>query len=65
MEDWKQVELKDLLSNEEILDVELFIREKDWINLKIYLNKSPLKEKLKEKGVLADYLFYYLQASLK
>ena len=54
----KRIELKELLDRNELKEVEKLIKKKDFGNLKTYLRDR--KEKLEKKGVLADYLYYYL-----
>lgn len=59
MTKWKEINLGELLDKEQVEDVELLLRERDWKNLRIYLNK--LKEQLEKKGILPDYLYYVLK----
>ena len=55
---WKVMKMNELFSDSEIADIDLIIRERDWDCLRKYLNDR--KEMLEKKGVVADYLYYYL-----
>lgn len=63
MTEWKNIKLGDLFNEEQIEDIELLLRERDFDNLRVYLNK--LKEQLEKKGVLPDYLYYWFEANFK
>lgn len=58
--DWKTVELKDLLSKSDLKQVKKFIENNDWNGLRNFLNEEKKKKELEEKGVLSDYLYYFL-----
>ena len=60
---WKEVKLTDLLDKEDLKIVFKLIKGNDWVTLRAYLHS--IEDKLKEKGVLPDYLFYALQGKLK
>jgi hypothetical protein len=60
---WKEVKLTDLLDKEDLKIVFKLIKGNDWETLRAYLHS--IDAKLKEKGVLPDYLFYALQGKLK
>jgi len=59
MEFERAVELKELLTPEEIAKVSEYLERKDFKGLKEFLKKR--EKKLKEKGVLPEYLTYYLE----
>ena len=56
--EWRTVELGDLLSKKDLKEVKKFIKKDDDKGLREFL-RSREKE-LKAKGVLPDYLYYYL-----
>lgn len=60
MTEWKNMKLSEMFSEEELEDLRLILREKDWELLKKWLNEEKRKEALKQKGILADYLYYVL-----
>ncbi|MBK7362719.1 MAG: hypothetical protein IPJ01_10525 [Micavibrio sp.] len=53
--------LGDILNKKELSDIESFFKKNDMVGLKSYLNETELKNRLEEKGILADYLYYALQ----
>jgi hypothetical protein len=58
-EGWKTMELGELFDRDELRKVAGFMKSENWDGLKTFLRER--KEKLEAKGVLPDYLFYYLQ----
>jgi len=65
----QEIKLSELLSTKEIKEVERLINSTpvDEITkkLKDYLNEEDRKARLLKKGVLGDYLAYYLYAKIK
>jgi len=59
----KEIQLKDILNKEQIKEVLKLIKRDDGVNLRIYLDS--IKDDLKKKGVLSDYLYYYLVNAFK
>lgn len=58
-EDWKTIEMKELFTDEEIKEITKLLNKKDYDALRKFLRER--EKKLAEKGILPDYLFYYLQ----
>lgn len=63
MNDWKKAKLKDFFDEEELEDIQMIINNSDWKYLRQYLNER--KDKLLKKGLLADYLYYWLEAEFR
>jgi hypothetical protein len=61
--EFKEVSLTDLLDKEDLKIVFKLIKKNDWDTLRAYLHS--IEDKLIQKGVLPDYLFYALQAKIK
>ncbi len=57
------VKLSDLLTNQEINEVKKFLNKRDYKGLMTYL--SARREKLMRRGVLPEYLAYYLEAIMQ
>jgi hypothetical protein len=56
--DWKIIKLKELFDSSELNLLLELINENDFKKVREFLNAR--KEKLKKKGILPDYLYYYL-----
>lgn len=56
----KEIKVVDLLTKAELKKVEKFLVQNQPQKLRDYLNKDRRKAKLREKGVIADYLYYWL-----
>ena len=50
--------LGDLLTEEQITTCKEFMKHKQWLQLRAYLN--TYKTELELKGVVADYLYYWM-----
>ena len=61
--DWKTIELGKILTEEQLEDVQILLKNDDWNGLRIYLNK--IKKHLESKGVISDYLYYCLESQLR
>lgn len=59
MPEEKVVSLKELLTDKEIEKVSEFLEKEDYKSLREFLKKR--RKKLIEKGVLPEYLSYYLE----
>ena len=62
----KSINIKTLLTKTELKKIEKFLiagTEEQAKKLRLYLNKDRRKAKLKKKGVVADYLYYWLLTS--
>lgn len=59
------VELGTLFDKKELKDIQGFIKQKKWKELREYLNSQPLKSNLFSKGVLADYIYYWFEYKFK
>jgi len=57
--DWKEIKLEELFDSNELNLLLELINENDFTRIREFLNTR--KEKLEKKGVLPDYLFYYLK----
>lgn len=60
-DDNKTITLNELFNKNELKQLHNFIKKNEWNNIKTFLNSNPIKDNLLEKGLLADYLYYYLQ----
>lgn len=60
-EEVKSIALGELFDNKELKEIKKFIDKKNWKELREYLNSHPLKDRLYNKGILADYLYYWLE----
>jgi hypothetical protein len=60
---FKTVELKDLLSDCDLVQVESFVNKDDWNGLREFL-RSKEKE-LMSRGVVPDYLYYQIEYNVK
>jgi hypothetical protein len=58
-ENWKTIELGELFDNSELNLLMELINENDFAKIREFLNAR--KEKLEKKGVVSDYLFYWLK----
>jgi len=58
-ENWKTIKLTELLNPDEIVKVRTYMNTGNWTSLKGFLQER--RKKLEARGVLPDYLFYYLQ----
>lgn len=58
MEEYKTIELGKLFNKTQLKEILAFINKNKWAELREYLNKS--KKELKKKGILPDYLYYFL-----
>jgi hypothetical protein len=56
----KTTNLFDLLDRAEISRIKTLLQVNDEKGLRDYLNEAERKERLKNKGVLAEYLFYVI-----
>lgn len=54
------VKITEILSDEEINTLKKYYDCNQWNEARRYLNEEERKKELHEKGILADYLFYYL-----
>jgi len=55
------VSLGELFEKEELKEIKKFIDKNNWNELREYLNSHPLKDRLYNKGVLADYIYYWFE----
>jgi len=55
----KTIKLAELFNDEEIHTILDFINTGAWATLRLFLNQK--KKRLKKKGVLPDYLYYWLE----
>jgi hypothetical protein len=61
--EWNVVSMGDLFDKKELRAIRELINKGDKEGLRKFLNER--EEKLKEKGVLPDYLYYYLEFTFK
>lgn len=59
----KIIKLSALFNSKELGQLLYFINSNDWAGLRIFLNSK--KENLEKKGVLPDYLYYWLQSQFQ
>lgn len=64
MEEMKEIRMKDLFNNKQIRELTKLLNKKDLKGLREYLNQTEIKDMLEKKGVLADYLYYFLEHKL-
>jgi hypothetical protein len=57
----KEVKLSLLFSQAELEILSNLINQKDFIKIREFLNKEQISKNIKEKGVLPDYLYYFLE----
>ena len=57
----KQVSIGQLLEESDYNIVNGLCEMGQWDKLREYLNRPDVKEKLRKRGVVADFLFYFLQ----
>jgi hypothetical protein len=62
-EEYKQVSMGELLEESDFKVVNELCNAHQWDRLRKFLNEPELKKKLEKRGVLSDYLFYFLQHS--
>jgi hypothetical protein len=62
-EEYKQVSIGELLEESDFKVVNELCNAGQWDRLRKFLNEPGLKSKLQKRGVLPDYLFYFLQHS--
>lgn len=56
----KTIKITDLLSDEEIKKLTEYYKNNQWNEARKYLNEEERKIHLKNKGVISNYLYYYL-----
>lgn len=56
-----KMKLQDLFNNEELNKLSNLINKKDFIEIRIFLNEENVSNKLNKKGILPDYLYYFLE----
>jgi hypothetical protein len=57
----KTIKMRELFNSSELKEIHSFIKKADWQKLRKYLNEKDRKKRLKAKGIIADYLYFYLQ----
>jgi len=57
----RTIAMRELFDSSELKEIYSLIQKSEWEKLREYLNEKDRKKKLREKGVVADYLYYYLQ----
>lgn len=57
---WRTIKLSDILTTKQLLQASVYIKRGQKAELRAWLNEPALKAQLLEKGVISDYLFYYL-----
>lgn len=62
--EYKSVRISELLTQIEIKTVFGFLIKNKEKEAKDYLNQAERKNKLEQKGILADYLFYVMKYKL-
>lgn len=60
-----QISLNKLLDTAEIKHMENLISQDRKTEIREYLNEPERKQRLSDKGVLADYLYYFLMYKIK
>lgn len=56
----KTIKLSALFNSKELGRILDFLNSNDWAGLRIFLNSK--KEDLEKKGVLPDFIYYWLQS---
>lgn len=56
---YKTVQLGDLLSDCDLVQVQKFVNAGDWEGLHVFLQSR--EKELRKRGVVPDYLFYQIQ----
>lgn len=59
----KTIKLSDIFNSKEIDTILDCINSGSWATLRLFLNQK--KRKLKKKGILPDYLFYWLESNFR
>jgi hypothetical protein len=62
-EGWKTIRLEELFGKKDLVTLRAFINRNDPKGLREFLNQR--ESSLKEKGVLPDYLYYYLKYAFR
>jgi hypothetical protein len=55
------ITLDALLTKKELSELKSFFKKKDLKAVRQYLNEPERKKQLEEKGVVSDYLYYFLE----
>lgn len=62
-EDWNKKQLSEILDKEDMKTTYKFLKTQNFEGLREFLRS--IKDKLEEKGVLPDYLYYWLELNFK
>ena len=60
---FRTVQLSDLLSDCDLVQVQKFINTNDWEGLHVFLQSRD--KELRKRGVIPDYLYYQIEFAVK